>query len=258
MIKMTILIDSHIHLQATEYTDIPELLSQARAAGIQAWIIPGTTLDDRSRQLVLSTQLLNCFNAFGYHPWFLDSLPDHWEERLQQTIENDQPVAIGECGLDFSRDHHDLQQVVFEAHVKMADAFRLPLIIHSYKAVDQVLKILRKYPAVTGVFHAFNGSLQQLDQLIAMGYYVGFGGAVTYSRAKRLQSLLAKTPVTRLLIETDGPYQAGAYAAPTEIHYPADLAKIAHFIAEQKSLACSELAKITTENAINLFNLELK
>lgn len=256
--QMTSFIDSHIHLQAAEYSDVLTLLNNARLAGVKAWIIPGTTLDDQSRQLALRAQYSNCFNAFGYHPWFLDALPENWKERLQQAIENDQPIAIGECGLDFSRDHQALQKTVFEAHVKMAADFKLPLIIHSYKAVDQVLKILRQYPTVTGVFHAFNGSLQQLDQLLALGYYVGFGGAVTYPRAKRLQSLLAATPLDRLLIETDGPYQAGAYAAPHEIHYPTDLVKIAHFIAEQKSLACSELAKITTENAINLFNLELK
>lgn len=252
-------IDSHIHLNAGEYqADLPALLANAFSKGVKAWIIPGTTLSDVVLQVQIAKENCNCFNAFGIHPWFLDEMPEDWYEVLTQALKHHQAVAVGECGLDFSREDHVLQKQIFEDHVKLSITFNLPLIIHSYKAVDDVLKILRKYPSARGVFHAINCSPQQLTQILAQGFYVGFGGSVTYSRAKRLQRLLAQTPLDRLLIETDGPYQIGAYGENGHRHLPADLLHIAHFIAEQKSLELIELANITTTNAIHLFNLEIK
>lgn len=257
------LIDSHIHLNAAEYqSQLPALLQEARDHRIDGWIIPGTSPADIMRQMQIAEQFPHCFNAFGLHPWFLENLQErlegNWEARLIAGIEQYHPVAIGECGLDFAEGVDQTQIAVFEKQVVLAQKYDLPLIIHSYKAVDQVLKILRQYPQVTGVFHGFNGSLQQLSQILELGFYVGFGGNVTYPRANRLRALLMATPLERLLLETDGPYQAGSYRQRGEIHYPSDLAQIAHYIAEQKSLEAVELAKITSENAINLFSLEMK
>lgn len=251
------LIDSHIHLNAEQYCDmLPALLQSARDHSIDAWIIPGTTLEGISSQLAVTTRYSSCFNAFGIHPWFLEGLQEHWESILVENIEQHHPIAIGECGLDFSREGQDLQLKVFEAQVVLAEKYQLPLIIHSYKAVDSVLKILRKYPKSRGVFHGFNGSLQQLSQVLERGFYVGFGGAITYDRANRMRQLLKAMPLERLLIETDGPFQAGSYRQKGEIHLPEDLLPIATCIAEQKSLELIELATITTENAMTLFNLE--
>lgn len=252
-------IDSHIHLNAKEYREqLPVLLTAAMDQEIVGWIMPGTTPADILVQNQITAQFSNCFSAFGVHPWFLEDLSTKWEIELIAGIESHSPIAIGECGLDFAKGYCPQQIEIFETQVALAKKYQLPLIIHAYKAVDQVLKILRKTTNVTGVFHGFNGSLQQLSQVLDLGFYVGFGGAVTYSRANRMRSLLAAMPLDRLLLETDGPYQAGSYRQRGEIHLPADLRQIAHYIAEQKSLELVELAKITTENTIHLFNLEIK
>ena len=254
-----LLIDSHIHLNAPEYeAHLPILLENAKAKGIAAWVMPGTLPADMMKLVSIAEKFPHCFYGFGVHPWFLEDLPIDWESRLISGIESYTPIAIGECGLDFADGVIDAQFAIFEKQVKLSERFKLPLIIHSYKAVDQVLKILRKYPRATGVFHGFNGSVQQLMQVLDLGFYVGFGGAITYPRANRMRTLLAKTPLDRLLLETDGPYQAGRYRQKGEIHQPSDLVHIAHYIAEQKSLDVTELAKITSDNAINLFNLEMK
>ena len=252
-------IDSHIHLNAGEYSSqLPALLDDAKHAGINGWIMPGTMPADIEEQVAITAMFNNCFSAFGAHPWFIEQLTQDWEQKLIAGIEFYRPVAIGECGLDFAKGYSDLQIDIFQRQVVLAVQYQLPLIVHSYKAVDHVLKILRQYPKATGVFHGFNGSLQQLEQVLALGFYVGFGGVLTYSRANRMRSLLAATPLDRLLLETDGPYQAGSYRENGEIHYPSDLAQIGRYIAEQKSLENLELAKITSENAINLFSLEMK
>lgn len=253
------LIDSHIHLNAIEYqSQLPALLREANARGVDGWVIPGTLPMDIPFQIEIANQFSNCFNAFGIHPWFLESLATNWEADLIAGIEAYSPVAIGECGLDFAAGVEERQFDIFEKQVVLAKKYQLPLIIHSYKAVDQALKILRKYQGVKGIFHGFNGSLQQLSQVLELGFYVGFGGNVTYPRASKMRALLMATPLERLLLETDGPYQAGSYRQRSEIHYPADLVQIARYIAEQKSLEVVELAKITFENAINLFSLEMK
>lgn len=254
-----LLIDSHIHLNAPEYkANLPILLNEAKLRGISAWVMPGTLPQDIANLVQIANQFPHCFYSFGVHPWFLDDLADDWESILTASIERYFPVAIGECGLDFAKGMVAKQLAIFEKQVQLAVKFKKPLIIHSYKAVDEVLKILRKYPKATGVLHGFNGSLQQLEQALALGFYIGIGGAVTYSRANRMRAILASVPLDRLLLETDGPYQAGSYRQKGEIHEPSDLVQIARYIAEQKSLDLVELAKITSDNAINLFSLEMK
>lgn len=253
------LIDTHIHLNASIYEgDLREIIDDAMLQGVTRWIVPSTMLSDIPRQLEIAALFPECKNAFGIHPWFIETIEDDWATQLEIAIREYRPIAIGECGLDFSRDHEMRQQAVFEKQVAMAVKYHLPLIIHSYKAVDSVLKILRKYPQAKGVFHALNASIQQLEQILDLGFYVGFGGAVTYDRAKRLQALLAQTPDHRIVLETDGPFQPGSYRESHERHLPVDLISIAKFVAEKKSRSLSEIAKITTDNAIHLFNLEIK
>lgn len=255
------LIDSHIHLNSPLYKNLSEVLSKAQSLGVRGWIVPGTRLADIEMQVLLKARHQGIANGFGVHPWEVLTVSDGWQSLLANALAQHQAIAIGECGLDFSTDvlisQKTRQLTVFEAQVELAESLNLPLIIHSYKAVDQVLKILRRYPAVRGVFHSFNGSLQQLEQIIDLGYYIGMGGAVTYHRAKRMQQNLLQIPLSRLLLETDGPYQVGAYRTKGEIHYPEDLYQIAQSIAQQRSLTLEDLAKITTENVVQLFNLEL-
>ncbi len=256
------LLDSHIHLNSLLYENVPSLLAKARSRGIERWIMPGTKLAEIDAQVTLKATTQGVENAFGIHPWEVQSASKGWQTILETALQQHQAVAIGECGLDGAIDSDiapwTLQLAVFEAQVELAQSLNRPLIIHSYKAVDQVLKILRRYPSVTGVWHSYNGSLQQLEQIIDLGYYIGMGGAVTFERAQRMRRNLQQIPLSRLLLETDGPYQVGAYGEKEAIHYPEDLYHIAQSIAEQRALSLADLAKITTKNGVQLFKLELE
>lgn len=253
------MIDTHIHLNdITPKEALAEYLQRAKDLGVRGWIMPATTINSFIPIVEISQRYSHCYPALGLHPWFLPEQLDFAILSLREAIEHYSPIAIGECGLDFSREDHLKQIALFEAQVALSVEYQLPLIIHSYKAVDSVLQILRRYPQARGVFHGINCSLQQLEQILALGFYLGFGGAVTYPRAKRLQRLLQATPIDHLLLETDAPFQPGAYREKGEAHLPEDLVKIAHSIAQQRSLERGELAKITTQNAIHLFNLEIK
>ncbi len=253
------MIDTHIHLNdITPEEALFQLLQRAQDLGVKGWIMPATTIDSFLPIWEISQKYPHCYPAFGMHPWFLPEEVDLAILSLKSAVESYSPIAIGECGLDFSREDHEKQIALFEAQVALSVEYQLPLIIHSYKAVDSVLQILRRYPDVRGVFHGINCSLQQLEQILELDLYVGFGGTITYPRAKRLQKLLQATPIDKLLLETDAPFQPGIYREKGEAHLPEDLVAIANSIAQQKSLERGELAKITTQNAIHLFNLEIK
>lgn len=171
------MIDTHIHLNdITPKEALAEHLQRAQDLGIRGWIMPATTIDSFIPIVEISQRYSYCYPALGLHPWFLPEQLDFAILSLREAIEHYSPIAIGECGLDFSREDHLKQIALFEAQVALSVEYQLPLIIHSYTAVDSVLQILRRYPQARGVFHGINCSLQQLEQILALGFYLGFGG----------------------------------------------------------------------------------
>jgi TatD DNase family protein len=179
---------------------------------------------------------------------------------LKIWLENNDAVAVGEIGLDFfitdqDQDSKNAQIELFVAQLQIATDFDLPVIIHARKSLDIVLKYLRKFPDLRGSIHSFSGSEQQAKQLIDLGFYLGFGGPVTYNRATRLRKIIVKLPLDALLLETDSPDQ------PDALHHaqrnePAYLVNIATEIAHLRGIELSELASVTSENAKKLFNIQ--
>jgi len=187
-------------------------------------------------------------------------LPEHKREDIKQLshwLECEHPVAIGECGLDFyiKNPNKKRQIELFEAQVELASESGLPLIIHARKSVEDVLQLLRHYPGVKGVCHSYSGSLQQALQLFERGFLIGLGGPVTYSRATRLQRLLAELPIEALVLETDAPDQPpqGHQGSRNE---PAFLLEIVRSISQIVRSPENELIASTSKNARRLFNLD--
>jgi TatD DNase family protein len=142
----------------------------------------------------------------------------------------------------------------FTAQLDLAVQYKRPVIIHARKALDLVLRELRLRPGLQGVIHSFSGSLQQAKQLIDLGFYLGFGGPVTYTRALKLRMLVSELPLSALLIETDAPDQPDA-SHHGERNQPAWLPNIAACIAELRGIAVEAVAETTSDNAKLLFNL---
>jgi TatD DNase family protein len=163
---------------------------------------------------------------------------------------------VGECGLDFYIPGYDskAQIKLFEDQLDIACNHRLPVIIHCRKAMDQVLKALRKFPSMTGVLHSFNGSVQQAEQAKELGFRFGIGGPITYERANKMRTLIARLPRESLLLETDAPDQ------PMQGHQgqrnePALMIHVLEALAEIRQETVEEVAHYTTENARSLFRL---
>ena len=186
-------------------------------------------------------------------------LADHRPEHLRQLrdwIERERPLAVGECGLDFfvAGLDADTQHACFDGQLRLAREFELPVIVHARRAVDAVLAAIRRYPGLRGVVHSFSGSAEQAAQLHKLGFLLGIGGPVTFTRANRLRGIVASMPLEQLLLETDSPDQPGA-AQRGQRNEPAHLLEVLDVIATLRNVPREEIASATSANARRLFAL---
>lgn len=251
------LIDTHCHIDDPRFDiDRAQCMADASSKGITNQIVPAIKATWWPRVKEICSQWSELRPAYGLHPVFE---PDHQFEdieHLKNWLEREQPIAIGECGLDFFIDNHNKSRQIelFELQVALALEKDLPLIIHARKSVEEVLQIVKKYPGVTGICHSYSGSLQQALQLYERGFLLGFGGPVTYSRATRLQAMLKKLPLEALALETDAPDQP-----PLNHHgqrnQPAYLAEISAALSQILDISEDHLRAITEKNSARLFRL---
>ena len=254
------LIDSHCHLDMDCFTnDRHGVLLAAQQVNISDIILPAISASRWPLMQQIQSDnrsTVQLHNAYGLHPMFMSQHQQADLDTLADWLEHKNPIAVGECGLDFfiKEAQPQDQLAFFEAQVKLSCEFDLPLIIHSRKSLDLVLKILRQYPCSRGVVHCFSGSEQQAWQLINLGFYVSFGGVITYPRAKKLRHLVSQLPLEHLLLETDSPDQ------PDYQHYglrnePAWLVNIAATFAELRHDSLENIARISRLNTKTLFAL---
>lgn len=233
------------------------MIRRARQCGICHLVVPAISAATWQRLRDICTPYPELSPAYGLHPMFMpDHRPEH-TEALAKWLEQEPAVAIGECGLDFhiADADRDAQQSLFESQLDLASRFRLPVIIHARKSVEQVLNTLRNFPRVEGVLHSFSGSRQQAERLITMGFRFGFGGPVTYSNAHKLHALVRWMPLDAMLLETDSPDQPDAKHR-RQRNEPGYLPLIMNTICRLKGITPDNLAAQTSANARTLFKLE--
>jgi TatD DNase family protein len=179
---------------------------------------------------------------------------------LKDYVEKNNPVAIGEIGLDYfvtkpsvNPANIERQIFFFTEQLKIAKQYQLPVILHVRHAVDDVLKYLRRYQVVGGIAHAFNGSFQQAEQFIELGFKLGFGGAMTYSRALRIRELATKLPLDSIVLETDSPDIPPEWVGTKGRNSPLELPRIAQVLADLRGVNVSLVVDITGFNALNIF-----
>ena len=258
------LIDSHSHIDFDDFnTDRNEAIQRARSAGV-SHIVVSSTVANRWQNVkqVCDDNALVCYPAYGLHPMFMSDhrlqRDDSDIERLKNWLEDNHAIAIGEIGLDFfikeaTPENRQAQLQLYISQLEIASDLNLPVIIHARKSLDIVLKHLRRFPNIRGSIHSFSGSEQQAKQLIDMGFFLGFGGPITYSRATRLHQLVKRLPIESLLVETDSPDQSAAihHARRNE---PAFIGQVVEKIAELKDLDSKVVAAQTSKNASDLFD----
>ena len=262
---MPFFVDTHCHLDAAEFAaDRDTVRQQAAAAGVAHCVIPAVERANWDAVRQLAHRHGDSY-ALGIHQlytaWAADADLALLAQALEQHRQDPRLVAIGEIGLDFFVDGLDSarQEQFYRAQLLLARRFDLPVVLHVRRSADKLLKGLRDVAVPGGIAHAFNGSLQQAQAFIALGFKLGFGGAVTYDRALQLRRLAAELPESALVMETDAPdipphwlYATAAQRAAGQSqgrNAPAELPRIAAVVADLRGLPLAALARSTTANA---------
>ena len=250
------LIDTHCHLDAEEFdSDREQVISRAREAGVGAFVIPAVERRGFGRVLEIAAACPDCHPALGIHPMYVDGAQEADLDALRERAAD--CVAIGEIGLDFYVENYDRERQIhfFEAQLRIAREFDLPVLIHARRAHDAVLSALRRIRVRGGIAHAFNGSFEQAKEFHKLGFMLGFGGAATYDRATRIRSLAADLPIGALVLETDAPDMPPAFVGRAR-NSPEYLPGIAKILSGIRGMPESEFAFATTENARKILELE--
>ncbi|GAB7126433.1 TatD family hydrolase [Silvimonas sp. JCM 19000] len=243
------LIDSHCHLDAPEFAaDRAEVVARARAAGVTQWVVPAVSAETFGTTLAMR-EYHGAALAFGLHPVYVHLHQDAHLVELAQWLQREQPVAVGEIGLDLFVPGLDVTRQIelFEAQLKLARDFDLPVIVHIRRSQDQVLKYLRKWKVKGGIAHAFNGSEQQAAEFIKLGFKLGFGGAMTYSGSQRIRRLAANLPLEAIVLETDAPDIPPTWL-DRQRNEPAQMQRFAEVLAELRGSTVAAIAAATVAN----------
>ena len=248
------LFDTHAHYDDEAFdADRDEVLSTFDGLVIG----PGCTLASSQAAIDLAARHPNVYAAVGIHPENCgDFLPEHINV-LRRLARQPKVVAIGEIGLDYywaENPPREFQQQVFRAQLELALELDLPVIAHAREAHGDSLTIVRDYPALRGVFHCYSGSVEMARELLALGWYLGFDGPVTYKNARKTVEVAEMVPLDRILIETDSPYMSpvpmrGKRNDSRNVLY------IAEKLAQLKGMTTEEMAELTGVNGKRLFNI---
>ena len=243
--------DTHCHLDASEFdADRDAIHARALAAGVVVQVVPAVTRDNFAAVAATCARYPGCLPAWGLHPMRIAvHRPEHLAD-LRAQIETRRPVAVGEIGLDlFVRElDYATQEYFYVEQLKIARDHDLPVLLHGRRAHDLLLKQLRRIRVRGGIAHAFNGSRQQADEFIKLGFRLGFGGAFTWPRANQLRRLAVELPLEAIVLETDSPDIPPVWLG-RDRNSPAELPRIARTLAELRDTDTETVARVTTQNA---------
>ncbi len=271
---MAFWIDTHCHLDAAEFAaDVLAVRAQAASNKVAHCVIPAVERSNFAAVRRLAHQFGDSY-ALGIHPLCVARAQDGdlaaLDAELQRHRADPRLVAVGEIGLDYfvpelcQSPLRERQEYFYREQLKLARQHGLPVIVHVRRSADRLLKGLREIAVAgsgwTGIAHAFNGSEQQARDFLALGFKLGFGGAVTYERALKLRRLAAELPLHSLVLETDAPdipphwlYTTAAQRAAGQAqgrNAPGELPRIAQVLAELRGMALDDLAQATRHNAV--------
>jgi TatD DNase family protein len=253
------LVDSHCHLDHEQFdADREAVIERALAAGVERMVAIGT--GDGPPDLEAGIALADRYPAFyatvGVHPHEASKANDEVYRRLAGLLTHPKVVALGEIGLDYHYDFspRDVQQAVFIEQMNIARDSRKPIVIHTREAWDDTLSLLREHwaPAgLSGIMHCFSGGPEQARQAFDLGFYLSFGGIVTFPKALDIQEAARRTPADRLLIETDAPYLAPVPKRGKR-NEPAYVVETARKLAALRGETLDSIASLTSANFYRL------
>lgn len=253
------LVDTHCHLDFERFDDDrDEVIRRAQTSGVERIIVPALDLQNCAAVLDLAERHEGIYAAVGIHPNSSAAWQDSWIEQLRALANHEKVVAIGEIGLDYYWDKSPktVQHEAFNRQLALAAELDLPVIVHNREADVDVIHLLGESPLKEkekpGVLHSFSASWATAESALAMGYFLGFTGPVTYKSADNLRGIVSQMPLDRILVETDAPFLA-PQAHRGQRNEPAYVVHVAQKVAELRDMSTMIIEAITTENVACLF-----
>lgn len=254
-------IDTHTHLYLGQFdADRDAMLQRAFSVGVTKLLLPNIDADSIAPMLQLCEQYpKNCFPMIGLHPTSVDKDVQTQLNLLEQELLKGTYIGIGEIGIDLYWDKSFLEEQIhaFRIQLNWAKQHALPVAIHTREAFPLILDLVEEAQdgRLKGVFHCFTGNTTEAERIVKMGFYLGIGGVLTYKKSM-LPEVIQNIPLDFLLLETDSPYLPPVpyRGKRNESSY---LTETALQLAAIKQIPLSELATITTNNALKLFNINI-
>lgn len=256
------LIDTHCHLDASEFAhDREAVIRDAAGAGVESIVIPAIAPFNFPTVRELAHTLPGGAYALGIHPLLVMEVADDALDTLRDAVtaamSDPRFVAIGEIGIDLfvrniaSGPALERQYRFFEAQLELAAEFELPVLMHVRRSQDQILKRLRRVKVPGGIAHAFNGSAQQADIFVELGFALGVGGAMTFPRSLQIRRHAQRFDLSHLVLETDAPDIPPAWLhPPANRNTPAQVAGVARALAELRGVQTAEVIQATGSTAL--------
>lgn len=262
------LVDTHAHLDFSQFEeDLEPVLDRARDQGVACVITVGFDLESSRKAVALAREHGNLKACVGVHPHEAGKPDASLVLSLRELAEDDQVVAIGEMGLDYYRDRspRPAQRRVFREQLELAAEVGKPVVVHDREAHGDMMKMIRdwsqqvsrsngKLRPPLGVVHCYSGDSAMADELFELGFLISVAGPVTYENARPLQELVGRLPLKKLLVETDCPFLS-PHPFRGQRNEPARVRLVASKVAEIKDVPLQEVARVTTENAGQVFRL---
>ncbi|MBW2472066.1 MAG: TatD family hydrolase [Deltaproteobacteria bacterium] len=252
-------IDTHCHLDMISSTaDLDKTVTQAAASGVTPIITVGIDLQSSQKAIQLAGQYDAVYATVGIHPHNVQSLDEGIYAELEKLCRAPKVVAYGEIGLDYVKQYapKDVQLEHYERQLDLARNTGLPLVIHDREAHDDILHILMQKGPISagGVMHCFSGNWQYAQKVLDLGFFISIPGVVTFNKAFDMQEVAQKVPLERLLLENDAPFLTPEPLRGKK-NFPEYVLYTAQKIATLRGLSLEKLARITTENGLQLFNI---
>lgn len=258
-IELPLLVDSHAHLDGSQYNqDRDATVQRAHDNGISHILTIGCDLESSAASVALAKKYPNIYAAVGIHPHDATEINDQSLQQLEELLAQPKVVALGEIGLDFFRDRspREVQRSAFRQQIQLARKVGKPIIIHDRDAHDEVLQIMKEEQAfeVGGVLHCFSGDTAMAKKCLEMGFYISFPGTITYPKNDAARDVVKAIPIDKILVETDCPYLSpqkfrGKRNEPAYVRYTAEK------VAEIKGLSIEDVARVTSRNCFDLFGI---
>ena len=254
------LIDTHTHLYLKEFdVDFDQVVNNSKVIGVKKFIFPSIHSKYNQRMIDAHNKDKSIFKIMaGLHPAYVSGNNDKEIDLVKKNLENYDCVAVGEIGIDlhWEKKFLDQQKFVFQKQIELALNYNLPIVIHCREAFDHIYEILIKYSKTNlrGVFHCFTGNEAQAKKICDLNFKLGIGGVVTFKNGG-LDKFLNNINLKNIVLETDSPYLAPAPYRGKR-NNSSYLIHIVDKLSEIYGVENHEIASITTNNAIELFNLD--